>query len=214
MAQLTEGIQAFTQLLESIADNKYVLGDKLVDIGMGAPTIEAATSAVAMAQGELGHARVLYNWVFDLRGGTGSKPEIRGQTGKAFQSVLACHDWISLISALYIVDVAHDLVLRNILEQRRTDVASRIHKLIKEQKEHILYSHGWAVSMLNDQGSIPSRFSKELEKQIPEAVKWLEGIEKTSALVEEGFISANAGLAKRFQDELAALQGKKGTVAV
>jgi 1,2-phenylacetyl-CoA epoxidase catalytic subunit len=214
MAQVTEGIQAFTVLLESIADNKYVLGDQLVDIGMGAPTIEAATSAIAMAQGELGHARVLYNWVFDLRGGTGQKPEIRGQTGKAFQFVMNCNDWISLIAALYAVDVAQDLVLRNILEQRRSDVATRIHKLIKEQKEHILYSYGWAVSMLNDQGSIPTRFRNALEKNIPETVKWLEEVEKNSALVAEGFISKDAEFAKKFQDTIAELLGKKGTVAV
>jgi len=214
MAQVTEGIQAFTLVLESIADNKYVLGDQLVDIGMGAPTIEAATSAIAMAQGELGHARVLYNWVFELRGGTGPKPEIRGQTGKAFQFVHDANDWISLIAALYTVDVAHDLVLRNVLEQRRADVATRIHKLIKEQKEHILYSYGWSVSMLNDQGSIPSRYRKALEKNIPEAVKWLEEVENNSALVAEGFIAKDAGFAKKFRETIDELLGKKGTVAV
>ncbi len=214
MAQVTEGIQAFAHLLEAVADNKYILGDKLVDIGMGAPTIEAATSAIAMAQGELGHARVLYNWVFDLRGGTGAKPEIRSQTGKAFQSVMACHDWISMIAALYIVDVAQDLVLRNILDQRRSDVATRIHKLIKEQKEHILYSRGWAVSMLNEQGSIPSRFTKELEQQIPEAVQWLESVEKNAALIGEGFISKDARLAERFREEADALKAAKGKAAV
>jgi hypothetical protein len=68
--------------------------------------------------------------------------------------------------------------------------------------------------MLNDQGSIPTRFRNALEKNIPETVKWLEEVEKNSALVAEGFISKDAEFAKKFQDTIAELLGKKGTVAV
>ena len=72
------------ELAETIADNKYILGDRLVEIGVSGPKLEATLSAIAMAQQELGHSRLIYRWSYDLKGINGSKVEIKDQTGKAF----------------------------------------------------------------------------------------------------------------------------------
>ena len=47
-------------LLESLADNKYVLGRRYAEWCTGAPMLESAVAAAAMAQDELGHARSFY----------------------------------------------------------------------------------------------------------------------------------------------------------
>ena len=45
------------ELLSSLADNKYVLGRRYAEWCTGAPMLESAVAAAAMAQDELGHAR-------------------------------------------------------------------------------------------------------------------------------------------------------------
>src|SRR5690349_25117892 len=47
-------------LLSSLADNKYVLGRRYAEWCTGAPLLESAVAAAAMAQDELGHARSFY----------------------------------------------------------------------------------------------------------------------------------------------------------
>lgn len=210
---VSSGLKEFVDLLEVIADNKFMLGDRLVENGIGAPDIEASIAAIAMAQGELGHSRILYNWAHDLAERPGSKPEITDQTGKAFQGVLDADNWIKLIAALLTVDVAQDLVLSNILKANRQDVITRIHKLYKEQKEHILYSHGWAKKLLNDEGAIPKKFREALDSITPEVEAWLKKLDESQELVAEGFITENANFAENFRARLAGLLEQAGEIA-
>ncbi|MEB3100159.1 Phenylacetic acid catabolic protein [Ferviditalea candida] len=212
MVEQSTGLKAFIELVEAIADNKFILGDRLVEIGIGGPDIEAATSAIAMAQGELGHSRILYNWIQDLKGRQGTKPEIKNQTGKAFNGVVQINGWLTLIAALYTVDVAQDLVLNSILQARREDVISRIHKLMKEQREHILYSRGWANSLLNDRMSVPRKFNEALDRIIPEVEKWLADLNASHVLKDEGYLSRELDLLKSFREQIGLMREKGGTV--
>ena len=205
MTQSGEGLKTFTHLLETIADNKYVFGDKLVEIGFSGPNLEATLAAVAMAQGELGHARLLYNWVFDLKGYKGKKPDIKSQTGKAFQRVTGIYNWISLIASFYAVNTAVDLVLKSILEANHLKVAGRVQKLLREQKEHIMYSRGWANELLNDRGAVPKKFKEELNQVIPQVETWLQSIERKTELVQEGYIIPQSNLLHKFKEELKSL---------
>ena len=203
MSNQTAGLQAFIDLLETVADNKYVLGDRLVEIGISGPNLEAILSSIAMAQGELGHARLLYNWTFDLRVLKGKKPEIEKQTGKAFAGVVQAQNWISLIAALYAVNVALDVVLRSILDARHGEVVTRIHKLLKEQQEHILYARNWAQQLRQDKGAVPRKFREALEGIIPEAETWLLTLENTTELVAEGYLLPAVKLVQPFRAQIA-----------
>ncbi|OMP67290.1 Phenylacetic acid catabolic protein [Domibacillus epiphyticus] len=198
MAEQDKGLQALTSILETIADNKYLLGDRLVEVGISGPRLESTLSAVAMAQGELGHARLLYNWSLDLKGFKGSKPEIEKQTGKAFPFVERVNDWLSLIAALYAVNLSVDIVLRAILEADEKEVASRIHKLVREQKEHIVYTEGWVQQLLEDSAPIQEKFQGYLDSFILEAVSWLKSIEGKKELADGNYILPNAQLAEEF----------------
>src|SRR4051794_11955348 len=51
---------AVVALLASLADNKYMLGRRYAEWCTGAPLLESAVAASAMAQDELGHARSFY----------------------------------------------------------------------------------------------------------------------------------------------------------
>lgn len=202
MAEQTAGLKAFIELLETVADNKYVLGDRLVEVGVSGPNLEATLSAIAMAQGELGHARLLYNWTFDLKGHKGKKPNIEKQTGKAFKGAGEVGDWISLIAALFTVNTAIDLVLKSVLEANHAEVATRVNKLLREQKEHIIYSRNWAQQLLNDRGAIPRKFKEAFDQIIPEVEAWIKAVEQKTELVDEGYILRESQLYSKFQNQI------------
>lgn len=199
------GANSFIQLLETIADNKYVLGDRLVEIGVGGPDLEASLSSVAMAQGELGHARLLYNWSFDLKGMIGKKQDVRQQTGKAFGFAVKVNDWLSLIAAAYTINIGVHTALTAVFQAGHADVAARIHKLVREQEDHIIYSKGWAIQLLHDSGAVPYKFRAVLEPCMAEVRAWLAGLEADRNLIAGGYIKENAGLTARWDEETEAV---------
>lgn len=195
---------ALIHLIEGIADNKYVLGDRLALIGFSAPDVESCVASMAMAQGELGHSRILYNWVLDLQGHKGKKPDIAGETGKSFSELRKIDGWVKLIAGFYVTNVSMDIVLESMLESNNADVRANINKLYLEHKEHCIYSEGWALKLLQDIGGVPRKFKEELNKIIPEAEAWLQEIEKTQGL--DGYL-ANKNLLTTFQTQIATTTG-------
>ncbi|WP_175638484.1 Phenylacetic acid catabolic protein [Metabacillus schmidteae] len=187
-------------LAETIADNKYILGDRLVEIGVSGPTLEATLSAIAMAQQELGHSRLIYRWANDLKGVNGSKIEIKDQTGKAFSRNVEINNWIELIAGLYAVNVATDLVMRAIIESGNTDINHPFSKMLKEQNEHLVYSKVWCKQLLNDKGSIPGHFKISLEKVMIEVVEWLKTIESDHLLLSQNIINKNENLVSKCKE--------------
>lgn len=202
MAEVKTGMNQFTKMVETIADNKYLLGDRLVEVGVSGPRLESTLSAIAMAQGELGHARLLYNWALDLSGHSGKKPEIESQTGKAFRFIEQVDDWLSLIAALYTVNVSVELVLKAVLEADEKDIVSRIQKLLREQKEHMMYTEGWVKQLMDDAKPIQEKFQGYLDAFIPEAAGWLRSLDENKALHEGGYLRSDAALADRFEQRL------------
>ncbi|WP_449539004.1 Phenylacetic acid catabolic protein [Ferdinandcohnia sp. Marseille-Q9671] len=183
------------ELGETIADNKFILGDRLVEIGISGPTLEGTLSSIAMAQQELGHSRLLYRWVSDLKG---SKTEIRHQSGKAFQNNVAIGNWIELISGLYVTNVAMDLVMKAMLEADNPQVNPPFTKMLKEQQEHLIYSRSWCQQLLEDKGSIPRRCREALEKTSVEAREWLVKVETDLYLISENIIPKDANMVEKF----------------
>jgi ring-1,2-phenylacetyl-CoA epoxidase subunit PaaC len=212
MSNQSAGLNSFIEILEHIADTKYVLGDRLVEVGISGPTLEATLSAVAIAQAELGHARLLYNWSFDLKELEGKKIEVKEQTGKAFKEVETIYNWITLISALYAVNVAQEIILKGFLKARHQEVVTRIQKLLNEQREHILYSRGWSIKLFNEEGIIPKRFNEALDAIVPEIEAWLTAIENDQAMINEGYFIPNSNATSSFRDTISILR-EKGNLA-
>ncbi|OLN21274.1 phenylacetic acid catabolism protein [Domibacillus antri] len=202
MAEMKTGLAQFTNVVEKIADNKYLLGDRLVEIGVSGPRLESTLSAIAMAQGELGHARLLYSWALDLSGFSGKKPEIESQTGKAFQFIEQVDDWVSLIAALYTVNASVDIVLNAVLKAENTDIVSRIQKLIREQKEHMMYTEGWIRQLREDSKPVQQKLQQYLDAYTLEAAEWLESLDADKTLQEGGYLSNDSALAEQLSQRL------------
>lgn len=197
----SKGIEKLVQIAETIADNKYVLGDRLVEVGISGPNIEATLSSIAMAQQELGHARLLYRWAQELQG-KDSNIDVKEQTGKAFKRNIDISNWIELITSIYVSNIAINVVTKSIVDANNPNVKTPFSKMFREQVEHLIYSKSWSQKLLQDKGSIPSATKKALQDVAKEAREWLEDIEKNQSLIDEKLIVQNANLVEKFESEL------------
>ncbi|MEH7388059.1 Phenylacetic acid catabolic protein [Bacillus sp. JJ1521] len=196
---LTKEHISLIELGETIADNKFILGDRLVEIGISGPTLEGTLSSIAMAQQELGHSRLLYRWVSDL---TGVKAEVKAQTGKAFQQNVEIGNWVELIAGLYVTNVAVDLVMKAMIDANNPNVNPPFTKMLKEQQEHLIYSQSWCEQLLLDKGSIPRRCLDAISNTAREAKEWLIGVENDMYFVTENIIPKNARLVEQFDETI------------
>ncbi len=198
-------VVSLVELAETIADNKFILGDRLVEIGISGPNLEATLSAIAMAQAELGHARLIYRWAYELQGLSASKMDIKAQTGKAFPSVVNSSNWIALIASVYAANLAVDLVINEVIKAGNPDINTPFSKMLKEQEEHLLYSKSWCKQLLNDKGAVPKTFIQEFEKVTGEVLQWLKKVENDNLLISEKIILENNNLVTVYKETIAKL---------
>ncbi|MBT2667633.1 phenylacetate-CoA oxygenase subunit PaaI [Bacillus sp. ISL-4] len=203
MVNSTNGNTELITLIETIADNKFILGDRLVEVGISGPDLEGTLAAIAMAQSELGHARLLYNWGMSLKSGKGSKKEVKVQTGKAFDSIVQIGEWIQLIAGLYTMNTAFNTLITALTSrQKGSEIELQFNKLAREQLEHILYSKNWALKLLNDGGSIPVRFGRAFKLCEQEVITWLKQVENNSVLIENEILPVNSNLVNSYKEAL------------
>src|SRR5579872_6546840 len=102
---------ALFQLVARLADNKYFLGRNYAEWCTGAPMLESAVAAAAMAQDELGHARSFY----PLLRGFPSGRDVKQMEEKGWQqratSALRCLDapfgtWADFVAVNLLADTA------------------------------------------------------------------------------------------------------------
>jgi 1,2-phenylacetyl-CoA epoxidase catalytic subunit len=133
-------------LLESLADNKYVLGRRYAEWCTGAPMLESAVAAAAMAQDELGHARSFYPL---LRGFGSSSPQMEERGWQARQpGAMACLDarfatWADFVAANLVVDQALTTLLGAAVESPYEPLRQRARKIVQEEAAHAVHAQGW-----------------------------------------------------------------------
>ena len=140
-------MSALADVLGGLAAAKHGLGYRLAFAGLSAPAIEAAVATVALAQEELGHARLLYASELRLRGGGG---EDEGAVGAAIQTappvpelVPAPDDWAQVLATLATLDTALSLWLETLAESAEAWLRPRGQRMLDEETFHRDYLRGW-----------------------------------------------------------------------
>ena len=175
-------------LLGSLADNKYMLGRRYAEWCTGAPMLESAVAAAAMAQDELGHARSFYPL---LRGfGADGQMEERGWQARP-TSAMACldaafGDWKDFIAANVVVDTALTTLLAAATESSYEPLRQRARKIVQEEGPHWVHGSGWLRRLAGSTEMIVA-----LERVWDDAFTWFgrsdDGV--LSALVEHGVVA-------------------------
>ncbi len=131
-------------LILVLADNKHQLGLRYAEWATGAPTLEAATAAAAMAQAELGHARALLPLLREF---------------PALASVMADEDrpperyarlldhpfaaWADFVAANALFDGALTTLIAALVESSYTPLRGRAKKIVEEERYHAAHGNGW-----------------------------------------------------------------------
>lgn len=162
-------------LVASVADNKYALGRRYAEWCTGAPALEAAVAAAAMAQDEVGHARSLYPVLRDL---AGPGPEHEPETRTAFEFLPFLRqpfaDWIDFVVANFVIDTAVTVLLEAATDSALEPLAQRARRIVEEERLHWLHADGWMHRLLRAPNPVPAILRARTETVLPQAKEWLE----------------------------------------
>ena len=168
--------RALYALLSSLADNKYVLGRRYAEWCTGAPRLESAVAAAAMAQDELGHARSFYPLLrgFPEATAADTAEELGWQDRPT--SAMACLDapfdaWEGFIAANLIVDSALTTLLRAATDSRYEPLRQRARKILQEEEAHRVHAEGWVRRLAADEVSHLA-FGRRLGDVWDDALAW------------------------------------------
>ncbi len=140
-----EARQSLANWLMAMSDTKHLLGLRYAEWCTGAPELEADIAASAMAQFELGHARVLRGVLGDLP--EDPRDDRRDTEMGTWSSAAALDrpfaDWTELVVANALVDTLLTVNLRSAEEGRYRPLTQRLRKVLAEEEYHAVHAGAW-----------------------------------------------------------------------
>lgn len=184
---------ALARLVVSVADSKFFLGRRVAEWSVGAPELESAVACAAVAQEELGHARVLYPLLADLP----LDPPVGPLEREEDRTVWFCPQfltrpwasWPEAVVGLALVDTALTVVLSSATASAHEELARRACRIVDEERFHAVFAWGRLRALVS--GEAAPRTEPVLVKRLQEVVEWLESATaRTEALRAAGVLDA------------------------
>lgn len=206
--ELSTGCQrALYDLLLVLADSKHLLGLRYGE-WLGAPALEASIAAVAMAQDELGHARLLYGLLDEfIKAGFPKRKEEPSQYRNIECLDQAFSSWADFVTANLLVDLALTVQLEAFQRSSYLPLRQRAPKILQEERFHFQHAKGWLVRLASSE-----KTKAELERSIKQLwgtlLAWFGKVGSVSerALVEAGIQATDSdGLRHRFLEKIGPL---------
>lgn len=198
--QLTADAQvALGDLVAALAESKKLLGVRYGEWVTQAPTMEASVAASAMAQDELGHARVLYGLLDEARG-----EKMRDDTG---WEVMGTHlsllerpflNWMEFVACNALVDPALTVVVEAATDSRYVGLRQRTRKMIEEERFHTLHGRTWFRRLAAASPAVRDGLEAATSRVLPEILCWFGPAGDLRLLWESGLLDAD-GDALRFR---------------
>ena len=171
---------ALYALLSSLADNKYVLGRRYAEWCTGAPMLESAVAAAAMAQDELGHARSFYPLLRGFPEATAADTTEEAGWQSRPTSAMACLDprfaaWSDFVAANFAVDTALTTLLEAAVDSPYEPLRQRARKIVQEEQAHWVHAVGWVHRLAGERespGSERERLAASLGRVWDDAFTW------------------------------------------
>jgi phenylacetate-CoA oxygenase PaaI subunit len=161
-------------LVARLSDNKYFLGRLYAEWCSGAPTLESAVAAAAMAQDELGHARALYPLLRTLAPNAG--PEIEPETRTDFLRLSFLDapfaGWEDFIAANFLIDGALTTIFAAAQTSTYEPLAGRSRKALQEERMHTLHGEAWVRRLANEGDRVRQASGASLRRAWDETLCW------------------------------------------
>jgi ring-1,2-phenylacetyl-CoA epoxidase subunit PaaC len=163
-----EALAALVNLLVVLADNKYWLGRHLSEWAVGAPSLEVAVACAAIAQGELGQARVLYPLLEELPFSGPVDPLERERAYRVSLLDRPFPTWSHAVVALLLVDSAVTTMLEALVGGPYEALARRVPRMLEEEAFHWDFADGRARELARLPGGL-----EELQARVDESLEEL-----------------------------------------
>jgi len=189
---------ALFAVLSSLADNKQMMGRRYASWCNGAPALEAAVAAAAMAQDELGHARTLYPLLEDFTQSEQAPEQVEPMTRTLHYNLSVLDNdfrgWSEFVAANFLFDTA----LTTFFEaaQHATSyepLRQRALKIVQEEQGHFVYGKGWLRRLARAGGAVRTTLIAALQCFWDETLCWFgpDDDAHMQRLYQEGIIDAS-----------------------
>ena len=190
---------ALFTLVARLADNKYFLGRNYAEWCSGAPTLESAVAAAAMAQDELGHARALYPLLKTLAPpqpeADQAGPELEPETRTSFLRLSLLDapfsDWMHFVAANFLTDNALTVIFEAAQSSTYEPLAGRSRKVLQEEQLHATHADAWVRRLAGQGGAVREACEAVLRDNWDETLCWFGPARSTDPLSAEGILDAD-----------------------
>ncbi len=203
-----EARQSLANWLTAMSDTKHLLGLRYAEWCTGGPELEADIAASAMAQFELGHARVLRGVLGDLP--EDPRDESRDTDRGAWFSIGSLDrpfaDWVDLVVGNALVDTLLTVNLRSALAGNYRPLTQRLRKVLAEEEYHLVHGGAWVRRLVSAPAATAERLNEALAGVWPQCIAWFgpdtgNGLD---ALHDAGVLAVGAaGMRDRFIETVA-----------
>ncbi len=198
-----EASQSLANWLMAMSDTKHLLGLRYAEWCTGGPELEADIAASAMAQFELGHARVLRGILGDLP--EDPRDDSRDTDRGAWFSIGSLDrpftDWVDLVVGNALVDTLLTVNLRSALAGNYRPLTQRLRKVLAEEKYHSVHAGAWVDRLASGPTATVERLNAAIAGVWPHCIAWFgpdagNGLDE---LHDAGVLADGAaGLRRRF----------------
>jgi len=196
--------------LLAVADNKRVLGLRYAEWCTGAPELEADVAVSAMAQYELGHARLLGGVLNDLP--EDPRDATRESDPAAWRSLPVldrpAEGWTDVVALNALVDRLLTVNLEAAAAGGLRPLAQRLRKAVAEEQYHSLHAAAWTRRVLEGPADLVEGARAAIERAWPQCIAWFgpAGDNALDRLAAAGLLDAGAAeLRGRYLDAVVPL---------
>ncbi|HEY6405902.1 MAG TPA: Phenylacetic acid catabolic protein [Ktedonobacteraceae bacterium] len=187
---------ALFAVLSSLADNKQAVGRHYAYWCNGAPALEAAVAAAAMAQDELGHARTLYPLLDNFAQAEVDVSQIEPETRTLHYALAYLDDdfqgWSDFVATNFLFDSALTTFFEAAQQSSYEPLRQRARKIVQEERIHEMHGEGWVRRLAKAGGAVRAALVAALERLWDETLCWFGPNDDAAMqqLFREGIIDA------------------------
>ena len=206
---------ALRHLLTACADTKLLLGYHYGEWTFGTPELEAAVASCSLAQGEMGHVRLLHAV---LKKGWDDDPDalVDARAPGAYASIAfldrALPDWPAFVAANAVVDLAVTRLLHSMRASAWQPVQVNVEKVLEEERYHAHHGRGWFRTLAGDPATRDALLAA-VARALAACAVWFGPAREPAdaALVAEGFKdTANPDLYRALEADLRSMADAAG----
>lgn len=192
MSELPQALKApLTELLLSVADDKFILGHRNADWTGLAPILEEDIAFSALAQDDIAHASALYELIAGLNDGGDPNGIAYGRSAEQYRcaQIVELHDefdWSVALVRQFYCDHFESLRLARLSESSYKPLADLARKMSREERLAVGHADGWIVRLCHATDDARKRMRDAFDRITPMTTGLFEPTEGVEALEEAG----------------------------